>query len=219
MKSTLTAADVLADIEFELLQGSISRSALGEGIQTVRQHQNKIRSLAFDSSQTDTDMQVVLSHQFQLNDMLLTLLNEMAGNLQEINQTAEWIGQKRRGEGERPLFSTDQSANLPLKSTDALTQTMSFDAIRQEIEVTPTGRPIPVLNGLIRRVRLGLHNLSLFYVNRLAKNQARVNHTQADWLLHLNALNRHQQEEIEQLTELVKSMQERLSVLEGKTTE
>ncbi|MEM7331961.1 MAG: hypothetical protein AAF490_07710 [Chloroflexota bacterium] len=217
MKSTLTAADVLADIEFELLQGSISRDALGEGIQTVRQHQNKIRSLAFDSADGESAQQEVLSHQFQLNDMLLTLLQEMAGSLQEINQTAEWLGQQRRGAGERPLFSKDDNASLPLKSTDSLTQTMTLNAIHQEMEVTPTGRPIPIVNGFIRRLRLGLHNLVLFYVNKLAKDQARVNHTQADWLMHLNAINRHQQEEIEELTRIVQNLQEKVNALEGKT--
>ncbi len=216
MKSTLTAADVIADIEFELLQGSISRDELGQGIQTVRQHQNKIRNLAYDVEGDEDALQNVLNHQFQLNDMLLTLLQEMAGGIQDVRKTAEWIGEQRRGEEERPLFTNDDAPKPPLKSTEALTKTMSADAIHQKIDITANGRPIPFVNGFIRRLRVALHNLSLFYVNRMGASQASINQTQADWILHLNSVNRHQQEEIEHLTSLVRSLQEKIDSLDTK---
>lgn len=218
MKSTLTAADVLADIEFELMQGSISKDDLGQGIQTVRQHQSKLRRQTFDSGQDAIDWQDALSQQFQLNDMLLTLLQEMAGGVNEVRETAVWLGQKRRGEGERPLFNdTPINAEASLKPTDELTQTMHLNTIHQKPEITASSRPIPLLNGLLRRLRVGLHQLVLFYVNKLAKKQAHVNHTQADWILHLNATFRHQQEEIEHLTGLIKQLQEKVDRLEGDT--
>lgn len=217
MKSTLTASDVLADIEFELLQGAISRDALGQSIQLIRQHQNSIRNQAFPLAGNAADTQEILSQQFKINDMLITILQEMSGSLQEMQQKVDWVGQARRGR-ETAVFSTASltpAAEPPiddplLRPTDALDQAMKLDAIHQKMETQPSRLPIPFMNGIIRRLRVALHNLVLFYVNRLAKDQAAVNHTFGDWMLHLNALNRHRQEEVEQLMTEVARLQAQL---------
>lgn len=216
MKSTLTAVDVLADIEFELMQGSISRDELGRSIQMIRQHQNKLRSQAFDAPDETADPHAILGRQFQLNDMLLTLLQEMAAGLQETRQQVKWVGQKRAEVEKRHIAvapGESVAANAPgdslLRPTEALQATMQPDAIYQRMALTPSARPIPLLGGLLRRVRVGLHNLVLFYVNRLAKKQTAVNQEQADWILHLNALYRHQQEEIEHLSQRLAKLEQR----------
>ena len=44
MMRPTTPNDVLNDIEFELMQGAVSRDELGQGIQTARQYQNRVRA-------------------------------------------------------------------------------------------------------------------------------------------------------------------------------
>lgn len=204
MKSTLTASDILADIEFELMQGAISRDDLGQSIQTVRQHQNKIRSQVFDADLDEAHLREALSSQFQLNDMLLTILQEIAGSLEDMQRKVDWVGQARRGTEGRSAGGTPTAAALPddtlLRPTDDLQETMQLDAIYQRMDIQPNGRSIPILGGFMHKIKVELHNLILFYVNRLAKKQATVNYIQADWILYLQALVRHQQEEIEILT-------------------
>jgi hypothetical protein len=205
MKSTLTASDVLADIEFELMQGAISRDEFGRSLQAVRQHQNKIRQEVFDDGQQAIDLQAALANQFQINDMLLTLLQEMSGGFESMQRQIDWVGQARGGTDQstaarlaRAMASPPQTAEL--RPTQPLHETSRPEFLHQQMDIQPNGRPIPILNGLIRRLRTGLHNLVLFYVNKLGKQQTAVNQLQADWLQHLNALVRHQQEEIQQLT-------------------
>lgn len=205
MKSTLTASDVLADIEFELMQGAISRDAFGRSLQEVRQHQNKVRQQVFGDGQQDVDLREALSRQFQMNDMLLTLLQEMSGGFEEMQRQIEWVGEARGGTDQstaarlaRAMATNTQTPEL--RPTTPLRETSRPEFLHQQMDMQPNGRPIPILNGLIRRLRTGLHSLVIFYVNKLGKQQTAVNQLHADWLQHLNALVRHQQEEIQQLT-------------------
>ena len=87
---------------------------------------------------------------------------------------------------------------------------MQIETIHQKMHSEPSSLPVPFLNGIVRRIRVAAHNLVLFYVNRLAKNQAGVNHTVGDWILHLNALNRHRQEEVERLMAQLTAVQAQL---------
>ena len=203
MKSSLTPEDVIADIEFELMQGSISRNALGESIQTVRQFQNGLRQQTFDAERSVENLYEALSRQYQVNDMLLTLLQEMAKSNQEMQQKIDWVGQARQGKTPQPRTPHNPSgqgagSRLALRANDDLLETMQLEAIYQKMDLQPTSRPIPVLGGLIRKFRVGLHQVALFYVNKLARRQTAVNNTHADWILYLYSLIRHQQEENEQ---------------------
>jgi hypothetical protein len=204
MKSTLTASDVLADIEFELMQGAISRDAFGRSLQEVRQHQNKIRQELFDTGQQEIDLRAALSKQFQINDMLLTLLQEMSGGFADMQRQINWAGQARRGGDQSTAAqlarTQTKTTSTELRPTKELNETAQPEFLHQKMDVQPNGRPIPILNGFIRRIRTGLHSLVIFYVNKLGKQQTAVNQIHADWIQHLNALVRHQQEEIERLT-------------------
>lgn len=84
MKRSLTADDVIREIEFELIQGAISKDELGQGIQTVKKFQNQIRAEFFNASSQSTDQRDYASRQFQINDMLTTLLQEMAATIQSL---------------------------------------------------------------------------------------------------------------------------------------
>ncbi|MCB9006624.1 MAG: hypothetical protein H6656_04495 [Ardenticatenaceae bacterium] len=211
MKSTLTASDVLADIEFELMQGAISRDAFGRGLQEVRQRQNKIRQELFDSGQQEIDLRAALAKQFQINDMLLTLLQEMSGGFEEMQQQINWVGQARRGDDQstaaRLARAQSGTPGGEMRPTKELSETAQPDFLQQQMDIQPNGRPIPILNGLIRRLRSGLHSLAIFYVNKLGERQTAVNQIQADWIQYLNAQVRHQQEELEQLMQQVTALQ------------
>lgn len=213
MKSTLTASNVLADIEFELMQGSISRDEFGRSLQEVRQHQNKIRHEVFGSGLQEIDLRVALSKQFQINDMMLILLQEMSGGFDDMQQQINWVGQARRGTDQSTaarlarIAATSPTSEL-LRPTTELNETAQSEFLHQKMDMQPNSRPIPIINGLLRRIRTGLHSLTVFYVNKLGKKQTAANQIHVDWLQHLNALIRHQQEEIEQLTVKVAQLEQ-----------
>jgi hypothetical protein len=204
MRSTLTASDVLADIEFELMQGAISRDEFGRSLQEVRQHQNKIRQDLFGDGQQAIDLRTALSKQFQINDMLLTLLQEMSGGFDDMQRQINWVGQARGGDDQSTAARLARAAEAgpttdSLRSTADLTETAQAEFLQQKMDIQPNGRPIPILNAVLRRIRTGLHSLVVFYVNRLGERQTAVNQIHADWIQHLNAQVRHQQEEMEAL--------------------
>ena len=77
-----------------------------------------------------------------------------------------------------------------------------------------TSARVPLIGSLVQRVRLALHQLVIYYVNMLARQQARVNAYDARaWSVLLNDLET-QAEEIDQLRREVAELQARSEKLE-----
>ena len=53
---------------------------------------------------------------------------------------------------------------------------LSLEYDRVAVEMMLTENQLPIVGGLVQRVRAALHELVLFYVNRLAARQTRVNY-------------------------------------------
>lgn len=238
MNRSLTAEDVLRDIEFELVQGAISRDELGQGIQTVKTYQNKLRGQLFEGDALSKENRDVVSRQFQINEMLTTLLQEMAAKIQtvrlELHQTkrlsqrfshAKTNGHRSESQPEiemdrpstlpqptstPPLIPLDQE--LPWRPPNEVEEAMREEALDISMDVRAAN--IPIVGSMVKRVRTALHNLTLFYTGRLAMKQAAINRTYGDWLLHLNEQNQRQQEQIANLTQQVLALQKRIEQLE-----
>lgn len=238
MNPSLMAEDVLRDIEFELVQGAISKDELGQGIQTVKTYQNKLRGEIFEERTLSKENRDVVSRQFQINDMLMTLLQEMAAKIQtvrlELHKTkglsqrlSEVKTNGHRSEMELEI-DIERASNLPSPSSTPslipLDQELPWrpstdveEAMREEaLDISIDVRPasIPIVGSMVKRVRMALHNLTLFYIGRLAMKQSAINRTYGDWLLHLNEQNLHQQEQIASLTQQVLALQKRIEQME-----
>ncbi len=203
MKRSLTASDILSDIEFELAQGAISRNDLGQGIQAIKQYQNKMRSEVFLSARQTVDRRETVGQQFQINDMHVTLMQEMAAAIQSLRSDLRQIGEVRQN---APV------ASIMRWSTAEVENAMRSKALHVKPDVRSIG--VPVIGGLLQRLRVALHHLPLFYVQRLADKQAAINRTYGEWILHLTRLYEGQQEEIEALGSQVAALQNRLAELE-----
>jgi hypothetical protein len=80
----LTVDDVLHDIEIELLQSAVTHNELGRSVEAVRSYQNRLRTELLDQGRLPGDVRAVAAAQFELTDMVLTLLAETALRLQAI---------------------------------------------------------------------------------------------------------------------------------------
>jgi hypothetical protein len=221
MKHTLTANDILDDIEFEIAQGAISRNDLGEGVQTVKKHQNQMRSQVFLPARKAWDNRDVASRQFQINDMHLTLMQEMAAAIRALRRDMRQLSQWQAG---RRLAPTDSdrpnSQEEPIEVKDSLYGRSMQDledarqpeALKVKLDVRPTR--IPVVGAFLHRIRVALHHIAIFYSARLAVKQARINWLYSDWIQHLYWLNRQQQQDVESLRSQVAALQNRLAALE-----
>ena len=63
----------------------------------------------------------------------------------------------------------------------------------------------------MRRLRLMLHDLVLFYLRQLAQKQVAVNQTYGEWVLHLIEMSEHQQDHIDLLNARVAALETRLA--------
>jgi hypothetical protein len=232
MKALLNANDVLSDIEFELIQGAISRDELGQSIQAVKQYQNKVRSEAISSIRSSGEVREIINRQFQINDMLITLLQETSAALRttqlELRRVARMsnlatpaarVASKPAIEQDVDLLETtdllafdtlsDDSLWQPLTEVEKVQRAMQPEALQMESQIRSTN--VPIIGAVVKRLRIALHHLVLFYVNRLVEKQVAVNQTYGDWILRTVQLCHDQQDQIDSLNAQLKALQNCLS--------
>ena len=155
MSNFLTIDDVLSDIEVELIQGAVSRDDLGRGLQRVRQHHNQLRATLFGGDSAQLDLRDVASRQFQVNDMLLTLLQESIAKVQALQvevRKAARLTLRVNAHGDEP--------NRPVEIADGATYVATAVAIELDDDVTQRNEELSAaalsIDALMRAERLKL---------------------------------------------------------------
>lgn len=220
MTYTITNQHILNDIEFELAQGAISKDDLGRAIQQVKQHQNKLRDEVFQPGQELPQLREIIGRQFQLNDMLITMLQEMAAATKEMQLQTKRLQQWRQTavpptipDIKSPVAPPDDSIWRDTGEIEsAMAETLAID-----LEAQPTN--IPLVGSFIQRIKLGIHALVLFYLQKFGEKQTAVNRVYGRWALYLDALHHHHQNEIHQLSTQLAALQDRLDAANNPPTE
>jgi hypothetical protein len=224
---SLTAEDVLNDIEFEIVQGTISQSELGESIVAVKKYQNRLRNEVLESSPEIGDREI-LGRMFQLNDMLITVLQEVDSELRSLRlgtrRVAKLVRSTSATTGSQDLEAVDSEENEDIPQIDDLLDGLDLDfykqtedvmratALQAEIDVQPSG--VPIIGSIINRLKTALHELVVFYTGRLADRQSEINRASGDLILRLAELCESQQRQIDALNSKLETVQHRLSEME-----
>ncbi len=206
MKHIPSIDNILSDVEFELVQGAIARNEIGRAVIAVRQHHQKLRSEILSSEKLSNNPRELMSRQFQMNDSLIALIQNLASELQATRLEMRQLVALRSIRS-----ATDVLSELPTTSSDVdsrsnpsiapLGNPNNIDSLWQpdpeveillsEKELAPKldAQPIhlPVLGGLLQRVRNALHQLSHYYTYRLAERQSVVNRAMVEQLQILTA--------------------------------
>jgi hypothetical protein len=232
MRPHLTAEDVVSDIEFELIQGAISQDELGQAIASVRRYQNKMRGDLFQQKHRRDKSIEITARQFQINDMLLTILQETVAEIQSLR--LEFLRTAHLSKSAKPTYKYEP----PVEKLDVVTPTqpvrkkqplcvytpedfrkvenrMRPESLQVEISVRAT--KMPFVGAVLNRLRVIMHNLVLFYINRLATNQVVVNQTYGDYILRLMHQVQYQQEQIEMLQAQIETLRASLLTEESAT--
>ena len=236
MKHVMTTDDILQSIEFELAQSAIGQTDLGEGVNGVRQFQNKARTEIFESGKLLKDTRALINRQYQINDMHLTLLQEMAAAIRAMELNVRRLAQVApRSDVSRETAAPMESSShgtafeppalvrhvLPPGdepsydeevagwSDDQIDLAMKSTALAIKMDVRPSTTPL--IGGLIRRARTAFHDLTLFYVRQLAQKQTGINQIYGDRLIQLSRQVEDQQQQIKELTAQVVALQARHS--------
>lgn len=233
MSTSFTVQDVLSDVEIELLQGAVTHDELGQSVQNVRRFQNNVRGETLDSAGARPDYRQIASRQFQINDMLLTLIQETVTRLRGLElelRKAERAALRSGGAvafvapvlsadvpdlGVEAEFVADSIPDLEyVRHLDALQDAMREDALLLQIEAIPSD--LPAIGKALGSLRAMVHSLVVFYVNRLAQKQSEINRLYGGSLRDLHQANRQQQGEIDHLSAQLAAIQDRLQQLERR---
>ena len=187
--SSLSVQDALDDIDMELLQDAVQRDDLGQSVQNVRRFQDDARKVLDTGGKPD--YRAIANRQFQINDMLLALLQELSVRQRALELELRMHGSAAVGEpvpasaSEHP--GEDEAARPSsedlVRQLDAIQAVMHDDALRLQMEVTPS--ETPVVGRLLGNMRAAVHSLAVFYGNQLAAKQTEVNRVYGDVLQQL----------------------------------
>jgi len=225
MKRPLTVADILNSVEFELMQHTLLQDDVGDGIQRLRAYLANIRSEVLGDGKSPS-VNAAIDLQLNTAAMLLTLLqviDQRFAALQQDFRRAAFAQQHTSpasgaAQTESAQVDNDQSSHpwrnvaaalsLPAahtamdfddaaRSTDALNEFITDEPPLLEMDVRQSQTPL--LGGVINRARRELHELVLFYVNKVVRQQADVNRTYGSLLQELIAANQAQAQEVQEL--------------------
>jgi len=212
MMHTLTAKEILDDIEFEIAQSIISLEELRDGIEAVRQFQNNVRQKTFESLKITDPYRDVLSRQFQVNDMLISVLQEMALSIQSMQleiknlrqlpstilQAPRTVPRALKKDEVAPNEQLDlREMEYEIRSSDEIKNAMRPETIQIDLQATPIRWP--VIGRFLTKFKIFYQKPALYYTRIFAERQAPVNRTFGDHILYLETLIRAQQQQIEDL--------------------
>lgn len=224
MKQSITVADILNSVEFELMQHTLLQDDVADSIQRLRAYQVNARSELFTQGKSLTiDSAVEL--QLETSEMLLTLvqvMNQRVEALQQDVRRSAFLKQHLRPAVEDGAgFVADPSIleRFDSPETADVAQSSSLQSVDEGVEAPDPAFPsddyadnehaaiqmdvrqsnVPLLGGLMNQTRKALHELVLFYVNQAVMQQAEVNRTHSELLRELLAMNRAQAKEISEL--------------------
>jgi hypothetical protein len=200
----LGAQDALADIDMELLQDAVQRDELADSVQNVRRFQDDARKQTLDG-QARPDYRAIAGRQFQINEMLLTLLQELATRQRGLElelRLAPPRGVPVAGPGAAPVRDSAASVGTDGGSSSGLSSGLGDDfgddldparppsealvrrldtiqaAMRDDalaLQLEVTPTETPVVGRLLGNLRTAVHSLVVFYGNQLAARQTEVN--------------------------------------------
>lgn len=230
MAQSVNVQDILQDIDFEIAQGVILQDGLGQGVEAVKQYQNNIRVETFDKLKLTDPYREILGRQFQINDMLITLLQETAKTIQSMQHGLKNLNQvpirptrgpgpgytwqpdgTGKGMGDVDTWGSELVDSAP--STEEIESAMQPEAIQMDLQMRTIN--IPVIGWLVTRLRIFLHRPALFYTQIFSHKQAPVNRTLGDWILRLNDLIQIQNEQVGALHTHIAELEARIQKLEG----
>lgn len=222
MSTSISAQDILDDIEFELAQGAISRDDLGRGILAVKQYQSRLRTELLQPDQEEPALREALGRQFQLNDMVLTLLQETVAAVRDFKVQMKRERQLTSRLPHRREASSDLAGTVSTLTEDQWRDTAPLreagkTSLEPELEIRSSN--LPFIGIVFQRLRHALHTLVLFYLRKLGDKQKEINHTYSEWLLYQDSLHRYHEEENVRLRRHVLELEKRLAHLESDNPE
>jgi hypothetical protein len=204
MKGMPSIESIVKDIEFEIILGAIPREDFSDAILAIKAHQSKLRGEVMETLQ-DSRVREAFSKVFQIQDMLIILLQEMVKTIVSLQASLPKIASHEPHKvlsSEEITFTVDflPISNEPME----ITKFLKPDFLRLDLEVRSS--KLPVIGKLIGSIKIALHHLVLFYVNRLGAQQTHINKIYGEQILRLLKVVAEQQEQINSMGALINEL-------------
>lgn len=218
MPETPSAEDILRDVEFELVQSALGSDELASGMTALRRLQNTSRASAMKRLRPDGRTQEAVSDLYQINDVMLTVLEGTAESqralrhdLRRALSLPDFAGGKHDSPAAKAAGAVKAAGLAVRESRSGLSPQELEEAVDPrslDLSLQVRSGEMPIVGGLIHRLRVFLHVRGIVYARELAGKQARVNRLMGDWLLHLMEENEANRQEIAALRAQVAALQE-----------
>jgi hypothetical protein len=221
----ITVNEIVNEIEFAIAQGYIAHEEFQQAIIAARKFQHAFRFDVFSKLKLSETFRKIVSKQFQMNEMLLSLLYEMGLSIQVLqNENRRLSGLERVQKGDQELHPANEILSnvrgnwrLDIESpgddsfqaqvTDDLINIMKPEAIHVDLQVKTNQNSL--LGRILAKLKIFYHRPALFYTQILSNRQANINRILGDRVLTLETMIRQQQKQIEILKETIsKQVQE-----------
>jgi hypothetical protein len=191
---------IIDDIEFELMQGTGPRGDLGAALDAIRQEQNRLRNQYLGDRATP-DGREVAGALLRLDEMLINLLQEALSRIMILQRQLRHTGRHAAtGAASGPAVPIEDLHRFAGVASRAVPDEPVGTQI--DLEIRPSR--VPLVGGLLDRLRAGLHRVALFYVRRLAEAQGIVDAEQSA--------------EIERLSRIVAAQGRHIAALQDQLT-
>jgi len=220
---TISADEVIQNIEFELLQSAVSHDDLGAGIQSVRQYQNRVREKLLDFLCDMKNGREIIIHLCQINEMLITVIQELNTALHalqiEVRKMARLAQVKAlygsAGQAAQAGLQPEEPTHARAIPVSDIERAMREEALHLELDLRPAA--VPLIGGLVKKLKFALHDLVLFYTRQLAQKQTAVNRTYGEGMMYLIETCEQQRMEIDLLRARLAAVESYLEIRSGNT--
>ena len=202
MEDILKSEDILEEIQFELAQGIIGKYSPGRSIHQVRTFSNQARDEILDTFKMDGGRRAVIRKQFQITEMLLKSLEELATSFQAMQLNFEKHYRATPPGSPNPRTAATGTNPIP-KSTDDTPIKKKYFFLNQleilktipahhlKVEVPVSRRKSPWSTKVVNALKMFYHRPAYFYTSRLGEKQEAANQIFGDWLIKINTNNQH----------------------------
>ncbi|MEM1964316.1 MAG: hypothetical protein QW094_07625 [Candidatus Caldarchaeum sp.] len=163
-------------IQTELMLDALNAANSAQAISELIDEQRKLQSAILQSIGDQHERGLLLSL-LRVNEGTLITVQNLLFGLEKINAHLPELTQALRERRQRPMPATYELI------AGELERVAREESLQVDVVMTPSR--IPVLGGLLTRIKRAFHSLVLFYVQRLAWKQTQINRLQVQAILFL----------------------------------
>lgn len=169
----------------EIVLDSLSDGESLQALDTLRAHQRELQKELLRAVKDEPQRELLISL-VRTNEEMLNLVQALISGLHTVNNELPNLSLALRERRFQPVLSAHA------RSLSDIELAMRQESLMVEPIVPPSR--IPILGGVLTRIKTAFHRLVLFYIRELARKQSQVNKIYGETLISLLSAHAEQEE-------------------------